>query len=96
MGLDMVINTFIAMDHSLTSDRYSENQITISHPIEPGIKTTAKPSSAWPSSAFGGKISKRLDGLDNLAEYVANCRAKDRQNNDDHDGDQNQNQRVLY
>jgi hypothetical protein len=51
---------------------------------------------AWPSSAFGEKISKRLDGLYDLAEHVTNCRTKDRQNDNDNDGDKNQNQCVLY
>jgi hypothetical protein len=51
---------------------------------------------AWPSSAFIRMLPLDLYGLDDLAEYVANCRTKDRQNDNDNDGDKNQNQCVLY
>jgi len=42
-GLGVVINPFVVMDYSLSSYQPSENHISISYPIEPGIKTTAKP-----------------------------------------------------
>ena len=87
IGVGVVISPFIVMDYSLPSDRYSGNHRTVSHPSEPGLKTTAKPSWAWPSSVFGEKLSKRLDSLDDPAEHVADCRTKNRKNDDDDNGD---------
>jgi hypothetical protein len=42
------------------------------------------------------KTTFHLNAIDNLAEYIADCGTKDGQNDDDNNGDQNQNQCVLY
>jgi hypothetical protein len=34
-------------------------------------------------------LPKELNGIDDLAEYVPDCGSKDRQNDDDNDGNQN-------
>jgi hypothetical protein len=49
------------------------------------IKTTAKPVGLGRRLRLE-KLSKRLDVLDDLAEYVTDCRTKDRQNDDNNDG----------
>ena len=94
LGVD--INASGIMNQFLFSGEF-----TISHERPPTQGNLRKKNDgqallAWPSSAFGEELSKRLDGLDDLAEYVTDCRTKDRQNDNDNDGDQNQNQCVLY
>jgi hypothetical protein len=65
-------------------------------PDRPGNKTSAKligPGRRLRSIVFRARC---LDAVDDLAEHVADCGTKDRQNDNDHDGDKNQDQRILY
>jgi hypothetical protein len=71
---------------------------------QPFILDTAGPFSQAPVSRrpgnFPGRPSKRLfhdrlDAVNDLAENVADGGTKNRQNDDNYDGNQNKNQRVF-
>ena len=47
-------------------------------------------------SVIRSTIASGLDGLNDLAENVANGGAEDRQDDDDHDGNEHEDQRVLH
>jgi hypothetical protein len=59
-------------------------------------KATAKLVALGRRSRTVQILPRRLDAIDDLAEYVADGGTKYRQNDNDNDGDENQNQRVLY